>query len=681
MTFTARPSGVTVHLTGETLQVDAWGPGTIRVRGYVGAEPDPLEEGIVIHQGSLARVDLAADHSSAQVTSGGLTAHIEAHGRLSFTGPDGLLTEEPWYDYREPPLRSHRTYPAHAEGEQGSNGAEQILQAFDDERIYGLGQHTIGRLDLKGSVIDLLQRNSQVCIPFIVSSRGYGMLWNSPSVGRVEFALNRTRWVAHQARQLDYFIICGDTPAQIMQRYHVLTGFPPPMPWWATGYWQSNSYYPDQESLLAAAREHLARGLPLSAMFVDYMHWTRLGEWEWDRQQWPDPQAMVAELAQAGVQLMVAVWPHVSPHSRHYQMLRDEGLLVASKDGQPAVFAFADREAPQGIDVALLDLTNPRARAFYWERIEEQYHRIGVRAFWLDASEPELTAPSGYLAEDRARYWLGDGTEVSGLFALQDARAVREGLDAVGDDESMLLVRSGWAGMQRYGAAVWSGDIQSTWEALRLQVPAGLNMMVSGIPWWTSDIGGFFGLDPDGFEELLVRWFQFATFWPIVRMHGNRHPDFFNAGIFSAGGPNEIWSFGERGYQVMRGLLHLRERLRPYVHGALQRTSQTGVPAVRPLWFDYSDDPAAVEISDQFLLGDDLLVAPVLHEGAQSRRVYLPAPDQWRAVPDGEVHQGGQWLEVSAPLEVVPLFVRVDGSLDQEGQRLDQTWFTAPTAG
>jgi alpha-D-xyloside xylohydrolase len=666
MTFSVRPSGITVHLAAETIHVDAWGDGTIRVRAFVGEEPVPLEDGLVIHTPSAADVDVSSDGSTATVTTGPLTAVIERYGRLSFHGPDGLLMEEPSYDPREPPLRAHRYYPRNPDG---SHGVEQTLRAFDDERLYGLGQHTLGRLDLKGSVVDLLQRNSQIAVPVLVSSRGYGMLWNSPSVGRVELAANHTRWVAHEARQLDYLVYCGATPAEILRRYHALTGFPPPFPRWASGYWQSNSYYPDQQTLLAVAREHLSRGLPLTAMFVDYMHWTRLGEWEWDDEKWPDPEGMIAELQEAGVQLMVAVWPHVSPRSKHYPSLLERGLLVTAADGEPATFSFADRELPGGVDVALLDLTNPEARAFYWQQIERNYYRIGVRAFWLDASEPELTAAAGHLFEDESRYHLGNGTEVSSLFALEDARAVREGLDAVGDTESMLLVRSGWAGIQRYGAAIWSGDIQSTWESLRLQVTAGLNMMASGIPWWTSDIGGFFGAETETFEELLVRWFQFATFWPVVRMHGNRHPDFFNAGIFSAGGPNEIWAFGERGYEIMRRLLDIREQLRPYLHRTLDLTAESGIPPVRPLWFDHADDPQAVDVDDQFMSGPDLLVAPVLAQGATTRAVYLPANSQWRDAWTDEVHEGGQTCHVSSPIDKIPLFVRVGGELDDFSTR------------
>ena len=224
--------------------------------------------------------------------------------------------------------------------------------------------------------------------------------------------------------------------------------------------------------------------------------------------------------------------------------------------------------------------------------------------------------------ESTARFSIGDGTAVSSLFPLFDVRAVREGLTASGADDSVMLVRSAWAGSQRYGAAVWSGDIPSTWESLRLQIGAGLNMMASGLPWWTSDIGGFHSAQPesDTFRELLVRWFQFGVFWPILRMHGNRHPDFHNAGMFSAGGPNEIWAFGPVVEEHLTQLLHFRERLRPYLQRQLDTAAALGTPPVRPLWFEYPDDADACLVEDQFLLGSDLLVAPIVEYGSRNAR-------------------------------------------------------------
>ena len=667
MPFTTHLSGVELVLPGEVLRIDAWGGSTIRVRSSLNGHASPVTEALATTEATAAVVSIDGD--VARVTSGELTAVIESHGRVRFEGPEGLLVGEPSFDPNEPPLRPHRLYLG---SDDTGVSVEATFQAWDDERIYGLGQHSLGRLDLKGCVVDLLQRNSEISVPAIISSRGYGLFWNSASVGRVEFAANHTRWVAHRASGIDYFVYAGQTPAEVLRRYHDLTGFPRRMPEWATGYWQSNSYYTSQAELLAVAREHLSRGLPLSAMFVDFMHWTHLGEWEWDREQWPDPAAMVAELAAAGVRVMVAVWPHVSPQSKHFADLRDRGLLVHGPDGSLAVFAFADRAEPSGVDLALLDLTQPEARRFYWDRVRENYHDIGVRAFWLDACEPELSEPAGTLREAGARFARGHGTEFAGMFPLFDAQAIREGLDEIGDDESMILERSAWAGSQRYGVTVWSGDIQSTWESLRTQVGAGLNMMASGIPWWTTDIGGFFDADAESedFRELLVRWFQFATFWPVVRLHGNRHPDFFNSGIFSSGGPNEVWSFGEKAYEVITGLLFFRERLRPYVQQVTDQSAATGMPPVRPLWFESPHDPVAVRVEDQFLLGDDVLIAPVLQRGATSRTVYLPANARWRNAWTGNAHEGGTWITIEAPLHIVPLFVR-DGS----DLTIDSSWF------
>jgi alpha-D-xyloside xylohydrolase len=658
----------------ETLRIRGWGTDTFRVEASPTGQFTPIEEALV--RTTPTSVTHEVSDGETRLINGKLTAVVERSGRVSFrsttTGEE--LMGEPWFDPNEPPWHPHRRFLP-IEGGRDSWTLEATFAAYENERIYGLGQHTLGQLDLKGHVIDLLQRNSQIAVPVLVSSRGYGMFWNCPSIGRVELAENRTRWVAERASQLDYFVYSGDTPAAITERYAELTGFSPPMPSWATGYWQSNSFYPTQDELLAVARKHRAKGLPLAAIFVDYMHWTHLGNYDWDREAWPDPAAMVAELQAQGIRTMVAVWPHISPLSDHHQELLESNLLVSSPSGRPAVFSFADRARPEGIDLSLLDLTQPAAREFLWSRLRENHYDIGVDTFWLDACEPELTGDGMSAHESTARFSTGEGTAVSSMFPLYDVRAIREGLAASGSDDSVMLVRSAWAGSQRYGAAVWSGDIPSTWASLRLQIGAGLNMMASGLPWWTSDIGGFYLAEPesDSFRELLVRWFQFGVFWPILRMHGNRHPNFYNAGIFSVGGPNEIWSFGPEAEEHLTKLLFFRERLRPYLQRQLDITASHGTPPVRPLWFEFPSDHDACQVDDQFLLGSDLLVAPIAEYGSRERQVYLPAGRRWRNVWSGAVHEGGQTLTVAAPLEQIPIFEIEGGELD-----LDASWFTVP---
>jgi alpha-D-xyloside xylohydrolase len=312
-----------------------------------------------------------------------------------------------------------------------------------------------------------------------------------------------------------------------------------------------------------------------------------------------------------------------------------------------------------------LDLTNSEARGFLWDRLRRSYSSIGISAFWLDACEPEIRESTTQFREETMTFSLGPGAEVSSSFPLHFAQAVREGLISDGLDDGMILIRSAWAGSQRYGAAVWSGDIQSTWEALQGQLSAGLGMMVSGIPWWTSDIGGFFDSDIESpyFRELVVRWFQFSVLWPVFRLHGNRNADFYNAGLFSTGDPNEVWSFGDEAYEVIRGLLAFRERIRPYLQVQMDLATSDGLPPVRPLWFAYPDDESARGVDDQFLLGKDLLAAPIVHAGAIQRTVYFPSGDDWRDVWSGMVFAGGSSAEIAAPIDRFPLFERVGSEL------------------
>ena len=401
-------------------------------------------------------------------------------------------------------------------------GCEVTFDAYPAERFYGLGQHQHGLLDQKGAVIDLVQRNTEVSVPFALSSRGYGFLWNMPGVGRVELGANRTRWAADAARQIDYWVTTGPTPADIVSRYARVTGLPPMLPEWASGFWQSKLRYRDQDELLEVAREYKRRGLPLSVIVCDYFHWTRQGEWRFDPAEWPDPQAMVDELRELGVELMVSVWPTVNPNSDNYAEMDRRGLLVRNMAGLPLHLAFWDKGTDGQAFMRFYDATNPEARRYVWEKITDGYRRYGIRAFWLDACEPEILADNA----EGARYFMGQGSEVQGIYPREHARGFYEGLRASGEDDVLLLCRSAWAGSQRYGAAVWSGDIESTFEALAAQIPAGLNMGISGIPWWTTDIGGFRNGDPTTayFRELVVRWFQFGAFCPLFRLHGVREP-------------------------------------------------------------------------------------------------------------------------------------------------------------
>jgi alpha-D-xyloside xylohydrolase len=426
------------------------------------------------------------------------------------------------------------------------------------------------------------------------------------------------------------------------------------LPEWASGFWQCKLRYKTQDELLAVAREYKRRGLPISVIVIDYFHWTRQGDWKFDPDEWPDPAAMVAELERLGIKLMVSVWPTVNPASENYAEMSELGYLVANERGLGLQLAIWDRGSVPRVPMAFYDATNPRARDYIWSKVRENYLKFGIKTWWLDACEPELVPEQ----PDNLRYHIGPGLEVGNAYPMLHARGFHENMLAEGEQEVVLLCRSAWAGSQRYGALVWSGDIDSTFEDLRRQIPAGLNIGLSGIPWWTTDIGGF----KDGdittpyFRELVVRWFQFGVFCPVFRLHGNRLPGTM-IGSEQTGAANEVWAFGETEYGIIRHLMFLRERLRPYVLEQMRVAHSTGLPPMRPLFLSFPADSASWEVEDQFMFGDDILVAPVTTEGAREREVYLP-PGSWRDAWTGEQVEGGRRVTAPAPLEVIPVYVR-----------------------
>ncbi|MDX2082007.1 MAG: glycoside hydrolase family 31 protein [Terrimicrobiaceae bacterium] len=621
----------------ERLEIRAWGNDSLRVRAVRAGSTGTAVPQALISAPTVGSIWWDADR--AEITSGAIAGRISSSGVVEFvetTTGRRLLSEAP---------SAARLFRAACSMDR----VENVFEAVPGERFYGLGQHQHGRLDQKGCVIELSQRNTEVAIPFLLSSLGYGFLWNSPAIGRVELAHNGTRWVAEAAPAIDYWITTAKEPSCILRNYVDATGHAPMLPEWAAGFWQSKLRYASQEELLGVAREYRRRGLPLSVIVIDYFHWPAMGDWCFDPVSWPDPAGMVRELESMGIRVMVSVWPTVNAASRHYEDMMAQGLLVQTERGVGALTVFVDTPSDDPVFVHHYDATNPAARDYLWQKIRAGYFDKGIKVFWLDACEPEMK-PADH---SNVRYSAGNGLAVGCIYPLAHQQAFFDGLRSEGETEIVTLCRSAWAGSQRYGAALWSGDIPSTFEALRAQVRGGLNAGLSGIPWWTTDIGGFHSgdIESEGFRELIVRWFQYGVFCPLFRLHGVREP-----ATAKSGGPNEVWCFGEPAGEIIAGLLRLRERMKPYVLEQMQTASEEGRPPMRPLFFDFPNDPNAWDIEDQFLFGPDLLIAPVLESGAVQRRVYLPAGSTW--VHRGRVFAGGEWHEVPAPLDVVPVFSR-----------------------
>ena len=650
--FVKKTNSLFFSLDNEIIEIEPWGRNGLRVRCTQASEIKRDWINALINPGDY-QAELEIHSNGASIRNGEIKAIISSKGEISFINSNDnkeLLKEKPVH-FISIPARAYKDLKGDL------FHIDCCFEANDDEHIYGLGQHQHGRLDQKGCVIELIQRNTEVSIPFYLSSRGYGFLWNNPAVGRVELGANATRWVAEAAPQIDYWITAGRNPAEILSNYVDVTGHAPAFPDWASGFWQSKLRYASQAELESVAREYHKRNLPLSVIVIDFFHWTRHGEWQFDPQYWPDPAGMVKRLEEMGIKVMVSLWPTVSRLSINFPEMWKNKYIIRNKLGSAAQMYFVDNQAEDGIYLHYYDSTHPGARKFIWEKVKEGYYRHGIKIFWLDACEPEMLP----FMPENLRFYTGDGEAVANSYPLDHVRGFYEGMQAEGEKTPLFFCRSAWAGSQRYAAAVWSGDVMSSFSSLRAQVKAGLNIGLSGIPWWTADIGGFRGGDPASplFRQLIIRWFQFGAFCPIFRLHGHRmpSPDDFH------GAANEVWSFGENAYQIIREYLLLRERLRPYIMEQMALASKTGIPVMRPLFVDFSSDPASYAVDDEYLFGSDLLVAPILEADMSDRRVYLPAGVEWRNAWTDQTYPGGQWIIAEAPLERIPLFLHGNSHL------------------
>ncbi|MNO56325.1 Alpha-xylosidase [compost metagenome] len=406
--------------------------------------------------------------------------------------------------------------------------------------------------------------------------------------------------------------------------------------------------------MLEVAREYHRLQIPVNVFVIDYYHWPRCGDFRFDEHLFPDPQSMVDELRSYGMEVMVSVWPQVDWRSENFEEMYRQGFLVQTDHGLNVQMSF------QGNNV-FFDATNPKAREYVWQKCRENYGKYGIKLFWLDEAEPEFSTYD----YDNYRYYAGSVLQQGNLYPKEFARGFYEGQLEDGQKDVLNLVRCAWAGSQRFGALIWSGDIHSTYQDFRNQMVAGLQMGLSGIPWWTTDIGGFHGgnIHDKDFQELLIRWFQFGAFCPVMRLHGNRLPreplyKVNGEETEGTGAANEIWSYGEENYAIMKKFIVLREAMRDYTRELMEQAHKTGSPVMRTMFYEFPEDKKTWDLNTQYMYGSDLLVAPIVEAHTTSRQVYLPHGANWTNACTGEAFKGGQWLEVLAPIDTLPVFLR-----------------------
>ena len=656
--ITCQDNRIILRTSTELTVIEPYGPSCLRCRSTRNSTVS--DERWTLLDPLPADVTLSSDEKTATIVNGDLSVTVENNG-IWFPGRVTFSHKG------QPILRTvHESDAAnafiHTEGDHYRTTV--TFEANDGEHFYGLGQEQQSWFDRKGCTTELLHRNTKSTIPYVYSSLGYGFLWNNPAPGRCETTNNHTLWCADSAYQADYLVFVGDTPADVAKIYCDLTGYAPTLPSWASGFWQCKLRYEDQEELLQVAREYVKRGIPVAAIVIDYFHWTEQGEWKFDPRYWPDPEAMCKELKELGIQPIVSIWPTINPKSENYRHMNEAGMLIRTETGQYGTFDFYGQQT-------FIDPSNPETRQYVWDIVKRNYYDKGIHNFWLDEAEPEVHPQQfGHL-----HFYKGNGAQTAMLYPFYYSQMFHDGLKAAGEKDVIMLTRAAWPGSQRFGACVWNGDIPSSWKALRQSVISGLSMAVCGIPWWNTDIGGFGGADTqsDDFRELIVRWFQFGLFSPIMRLHGARQripgQEERNPGIIErSGGPNEIWMFGDRAYEIIRKLIDLREKLRPYIHEQMDITSKTGMPIMRPMFYAFPDDPECYTLDNQYMFGSDILFAPIMERGQTNRDVYLPE-GRWVLTRDGTEYQGGQTVNIHADLDQFIAFVPANSALIETMQQ------------
>ena len=653
--ITRTENAIRIKKSKETLLIEAWGRG-LRVRavpfGDIPEEPWALEPAPA--EALRIEVPAAGEDGEAFIENSGIRCTVSVHGHLSFSCNGKLLTEE---EIAPPQARREARSYRPALGAECFELAARF-RAFPGEKIHGMGQYRWAGYDLKGRLLELAHVNGQISVPFYISNRGYGFLWNDPACGTATFAENLTEWKFPAVKKLDYWICAGDTPAQIMEKYTEVTGRATELPESLLGLWQCKLRYRTQDELLAVAREYHRRGIRLDVIVIDFFHWDYQGDWDFDPEYWPDPKAMVEELKSYGTRLMVSVWPTVDVKSRNFNALDEHGYLVTADRGSSVAFDFSGT-------CHLYDATNPEARKFAAALLKKNYGKYGIDMFWLDVAEPEYSS----YERDLWRYHRGPGQQVGNIYPRDYVRTVYDGLRADGTKDILTLVRCAWVGSPKYGALVWSGDICSSFEEMKDQVAIGINMGVAGIPYWIADIGGFYAgyVDDPVFKELIVRWYQWAVYTAVLRMHGDRQPRpeplvtgvDHGGGFLFSGAPNELWSYGEENYSIFLKYLAIREGMKDYIVKTAKEAETQGLPMIRGMFFAFPQDEKAWDAADQYMFGSDYLVAPVTEYGARQRAVYLPA-GRWEAMDgSGIIESTGMTVTADAPLDYMPVYKRL----------------------
>ena len=564
-----------------------------------------------------------------------------------------------------------------------------IYQSFildNDDAIYGLGQQQQGKMVQRNVKLNMVQGNTDDYVPFFVSVKGYGLFWDNYSPTVFEDTQESTSFKSDVGECVDYYFMVGNNADGVIAEMRDLTGQAPMFPLWTFGFWQSKERYKSQDETVGVVKKYRDLGVPLDGIIQDWQYWGNNYLWnamEFLNDEFSNPQKMVNDIHGLNAHMIISIWNSFGPQTKPYKELEKIGALMDFQTWPQSGSTLwpPKRDYPSGVRV--YDPYNPEARDIYWKYLNNGIFKLGMDGWWMDSSEPDHLdfKPSDL---DNKTY-MGSFRKVRNAFPLMTVGGLYDHQRAVTSDKRVfILTRSAFAGQQRYGANTWSGDVTASWDALRNQISAGLNFSLSAIPYWNSDIGGFFlsrfrkKLEDAGYRELYARWIQFGAFCPMMRSHG-------------ADAPREIYQFGKKGdkvYDAIDKYINLRYSMLPYIYSTSWDITANQSSMMRALVMDFASDKQALDINDEYMFGKSILVCPVTEpmysknteedfSSIKSSELYLPNGTNWIDFWTGEKYTGGQTITKETPLDIMPLFVKA-GSILPVGPKvqyaLEKKW-------
>lgn len=667
--------GVKASINGIYVELQFYSPEILRVIKVPEGKLFTKESLSVIKKPQQILINIKQQGDFLSLSSERLNVSLNLKsGEISYTGTKGivLLTEK----------QNGATFTPF---DDAGNKTYTVAQAFildKDEPIYGLGQHQRGNLNQRNQRYNnMVQGNTEDVVPIFQSVKGYAVFWDNYSPTTFDDNTGGTSFKSDVGDGIDYYFMFGGNADGVIADMRDLTGQAPMFPLWTFGYWQSKERYKSQDELVGVVQKYRDLKVPLDGIIQDWQYWGSNYLWnamDFLNADYSNPQKMVNGVHGLNAHMIISIWASFGPQTLPYREMKAKNMLLdfstwpeSGSDKWPP-----NMDYPSG--VRPYDAYNPEARDIYWKYMNKGLFSLGIDGWWMDSTEPDHLRfkPSDFDLNTH----LGSFRKVRNAYPLMTVGGVYQHQRAASSDKRVfILTRSAFAGQQRYGANTWSGDITSSWEALKQQIPTGLNFSLSGIPYWNSDIGGFFLskfkrklADPD-YRELYTRWIEFGTFCPMMRSHG-------------ADAPREIYQFGSKGdkvYDAIERFINLRYRLLPYVYAASWDVTAHQSSMMRALVMDFPGDKDAWNISDQYMFGKSLLISPVINpmytkpgriEGrdtvktedfsiVKSKQTYLPKGTAWYDFWTGEKLAGGQKVTKQTPLDIIPIYVKAGSIL------------------